>query len=218
MSKEPKKLDELFHETLKDIYFAEKKLLTALPKLAKAAESEELKAAFEKHAEETQGHVERLEQVFELIEEDPHGKTCDAILGLVEEAQEVMKEFKDSPALDAGLIASAQAAEHYEISRYGTLKTWAEELGLKDAVSLLDATLAEEKKTDELLTQLAPRTEPVYSSGVSGCGMGMRETSCPSSSVILTAHRRPMEAKLDFAKLRARKRACAFAASSFSRC
>ncbi len=155
MSKEPKKLDELFHETLKDIYFAEKKLVTALPKMAKAAESDELKNAFEKHAGETEGHVERLEQIFGIIDKKPQGKTCDAMMGLIEEAQEVMKEFKGSPALDAGLIASAQAAEHYEISRYGTLKTWAEELGLEDAVSLLNATLNEEKKTDETLTGLA---------------------------------------------------------------
>jgi ferritin-like metal-binding protein YciE len=155
MSKEPKKLDELFHETLKDIYFAEKKLVTALPKMAKAAESEELKKAFEKHAGETEGHVERLERIFGLIDKKPQGKTCDAIMGLIEEAQEVMKEFKGSPALDAGLIASAQAAEHYEMARYGTLKTWAGELGLDGAVKLLDATLNEEKKTDATLTELA---------------------------------------------------------------
>ncbi|HZP79483.1 MAG TPA: DUF892 family protein [Pseudolabrys sp.] len=155
MAKEAKKLDELFHETLKDVYFAEKKLVAAIPKLAKAAQDEDLKSAFEKHAEETKGHVERLEQVFAAIEQKPHGKTCDAILGIVEEAEEVMKEFKGSPALDAGLIASAQAAEHYEIARYGTLKTWAQELGLDEAVELLEATLGEEKKTDDTLTELA---------------------------------------------------------------
>jgi ferritin-like metal-binding protein YciE len=154
MAKE-KTLEDLFHETLKDIYYAEKKLVTALPKMAKAAHSPELKAAFEKHAAETEGQVERLEQVFELIEEPARGKTCDAINGLVQEGQEVAKEFKGSPALDAGLLAAAQAVEHYEISRYGTLKTWAEQLGLGQAVRLLDATLKEEKKTDEALTQLA---------------------------------------------------------------
>jgi ferritin-like metal-binding protein YciE len=155
MAKEPKQLDALFHDTLKDIYFAEKKILTALPKMAKAAQSEELSAAFEKHETETEGHVERLEQVFELIGKKPQGKTCDAILGLIEEGQEIMKEYKGSPALDAGLLAGAQAVEHYEMSRYGTLKTWAEELGLDQAAELLEATLEEEKATDETLTQIA---------------------------------------------------------------
>ena len=155
MAKEPKTLEELFHDTLKDIYFAEKKILTALPKMAKAAQSDELRAAFEKHHAETEGQVERLEQVFELIGKKAQGKTCDAIVGIVEEGQEVMKEYRGSPALDAGLLAGAQAVEHYEISRYGTLKTWADELGLRDAVRLLDATLQEEKKTDATLTQIA---------------------------------------------------------------
>lgn len=150
-----KNLQELFHDTLKDIYFAEKKILSALPKMAKAAHSEDLKAAFEKHESETEEHVARLERVFEDIDETPRGKTCDAIMGIIEEGQEVMKEFKGTPALDAGLLAAAQAVEHYEIARYGTLKTWAEELGLKQAVKLLQATLAEEKKTDETLTKLA---------------------------------------------------------------
>src|SRR4029453_7934782 len=130
MTKEPKKLDDLFHDTLKDIYFAEKKILSALPKMAKAAHSEELKAAFEKHETETEQHVARLEKVFEEIDETPRGKTCDAIMEIIEEGQEVMKEFKGAPALDAGLLAAAQAVEHYEIARYGTLRTWAAELGL----------------------------------------------------------------------------------------
>ena len=155
MAKEPKTLEDLFHDTLKDIYFAEKKILTALPKMAKAAQSDELRAAFEKHHAETEGQVERLEQVFELIGKKAQGKTCNAIVGIVEEGQEVMKEYRGSPALDAGLLAGAQAVEHYEISRYGTLKTWADELGLRDAVRLLDATLQEEKKTDATLTQIA---------------------------------------------------------------
>jgi ferritin-like metal-binding protein YciE len=150
-----KDLHELFHETLKDIYFAEKKILSALPKMAKAAQSEDLKAAFEKHETETEEHVARLEKVFEEIEEAPRGKSCDAIIGIIEEGQEVMKEFKGAAALDAGLLAAAQAVEHYEIARYGTLKTWAAELGLNQAVKLLERTLAEEKKTDETLTQLA---------------------------------------------------------------
>jgi ferritin-like metal-binding protein YciE len=153
--REPKKLEDLFHDTLKDIYFAEKKILTALPKMARAAQSDELRAAFEKHHAETEGQVERLEQVFGLIGKRAQGKTCDAIVGIVEEGQEVMKEYKGSPALDAGLLAGAQAVEHYEISRYGTLKTWADELGLRDAVRLLDATLQEEKKTDATLTAIA---------------------------------------------------------------
>jgi len=155
MAKEPKTLEDLFHDTLKDIYFAEKKILTALPKMAKAAQSDELRAAFEKHHAETEGQVARLEQVFGLIGKKAQGKTCDAIVGIVEEGQEVMKEYRGSPALDAGLLAGAQAVEHYEISRYGTLKTWADELGLRDAVRLLDATLQEEKKTDATLTQIA---------------------------------------------------------------
>jgi ferritin-like metal-binding protein YciE len=150
-----KTLRDLFHDTLKDIYFAEKKILTALPKMAKAAQAQDLKAAFEKHEAETEGHVDRLEEVFAEIDESPRGKTCDAIVGIIDEGQEVMKEYKGSPALDAGLLAAAQAVEHYEISRYGTLKTWAQELGLSQSVKLLDATLAEEKKTDKALTQLA---------------------------------------------------------------
>jgi ferritin-like metal-binding protein YciE len=150
-----KNLRELFHDTLKDIYFAEKKILGALPKMAKAAQASELKAAFEKHETETEGHVERLTRVFEQIDETPRGKTCEAIMGIIEEGQEIMKEYKGTPALDAGLLAAAQAVEHYEMSRYGTLRTWAQELGLSEAVKLLEATLAEEKKTDETLTKLA---------------------------------------------------------------
>ena len=123
--------------------------------MAKAAQSQELKAAFELHETETEEHVARLEKVFKEIDETPSGKTCDAIIGIIEEGQEVMKEFKDAPALDAGLLAAAQAVEHYEIARYGTLKTWAGELGLNEAVKLLETTLGEEKKTDEALTELA---------------------------------------------------------------
>ena len=150
-----KNLRELFHDTLKDIYFAEKKILAALPKMAKAAQSEELKAAFQKHEGETEGHVARLDKVFAELDEPPRGKTCDAIVGIIEEGQEVIKEYRGSPALDAGLLAAAQAVEHYEISRYGTLKTWAQELGFDESRQLLEATLAEEKETDEALTELA---------------------------------------------------------------
>ena len=150
-----KDLNALYHETLKDIYFAEKKILSALPKMAKAAQSEQLRAAFEKHETQTEEHVARLERVFEEIGASPRGKTCDAIMGIIEEGQEVMKEFKGMPALDAGLLAAAQAVEHYEIARYGTLKTWAAELGLQESVQLLDKTLQEEKTTDETLTRIA---------------------------------------------------------------
>ena len=154
MSKD-KTLQDLFLDTLKDIYFAEKKILTALPKMAKAAQSDDLKAAFEKHEGETEQQVARLEKVFKSIGETPKGKTCDAIMGLLDEGKEIMDEYKGMPALDAGLLAAAQAVEHYEISRYGTLKCWASELGLNEAVKLLDATLTEEKDTDAALTELA---------------------------------------------------------------
>jgi ferritin-like metal-binding protein YciE len=150
-----KTLQDLFHDTLKDIYFAEKKILTALPKMAKAAQAADLRAAFEKHEGQTEQQVERLEQVFELLGEEARGKTCPAIMGIIEEGREIIKNYKGTLALDAGLLSAAQSVEHYEISRYGTLKTWAGELGLAEAVELLEATLAEEKATDEELTELA---------------------------------------------------------------
>ena len=155
MAKEPKKLEDLFHDTLKDIYFAEKKILATLPKMAKAAQNEELRAAFEKHEAETEDQVGRLEQIFAAIDQKPQGKTCAAIVGITDEGAEIMKEYKGSPALDAGLLAAAQAVEHYEISRYGTLIAWAEELGLEDAVPLLQDTLEEEKTADGTLTDIA---------------------------------------------------------------
>ncbi len=150
-----KTLDDLFLDTLKDIYYAEKQITKALPKMAKAAQSPELKAGFEQHLQETEGHVERLEQVFELIGKPARGKTCEAILGIIEEGKSIMDEFKGTPALDAGLVSAAQAVEHYEIARYGTLRTWADQMGLKDAVALLDATLKEEVATDEKLSKVA---------------------------------------------------------------
>lgn len=150
-----KELKDLFLDTLKDVYFAEKKILSALPKMAKAAQSDKLRAAFEKHEGETDGQVQRLDQVFASIGESPKGKTCDAIMGLLDEGKEIMDDYKGMPALDAGLLAAAQAVEHYEISRYGTLKCWAKELGYSDAVALLDATLKEEKNTDSTLNQIA---------------------------------------------------------------
>lgn len=154
MAKE-KTLEDLFHDTLKDIYYAERKILKALPKMARAASSPELKAAFEKHKDETEGHVDRLQQVFELMGKRPQGKTCDAIEGIISEGEEIIETFKGTAAIDAGLISSAQAVEHYEITRYGTLKRWAEVLGMAEASKLLDQTLGEETVTDKALTGLA---------------------------------------------------------------
>lgn len=148
-------LNELFLETLKDIYYAEKQILRALPKMAKAARSEELKSAFKQHQEQTEGQIERLEQVFEMVGKSARGKHCPAIVGIIDEGKEIMEDFSGKDALDAGLLAGAQAVEHYEISRYGTLKTWAQQLGMMDAVPLFEATLKEEKETDALLTRLA---------------------------------------------------------------
>ncbi|MCP8884078.1 ferritin-like domain-containing protein [Devosia sp. XJ19-1] len=150
-----KQLDDLFLDTLKDIYFAERQILKALPKMAKAAVSPDLKAGFEKHQAETEVHVERLETVFELLGKAPRGKTCDAILGILEEGKEIMDEYKGTQALDAGLVSAAQAVEHYEIARYGTLATWAKQLGHKEALNLFLETLKEEESTDLKLTELA---------------------------------------------------------------
>jgi ferritin-like metal-binding protein YciE len=150
-----KTLATLFEDTLKDVYFAERKILSALPKMAKAAQSQELKDAFHKHHSQTEEQVRRLEQVFGLIGQKAKGKTCPAILGILEEGTEMMEEYQGSPALDAALISAAQAVEHYEIARYGTLKRWANDLGLAAAVELLDETLQEEGQTDKDLTALA---------------------------------------------------------------
>ncbi len=155
MTTKDKNLNDLFLDTLKDIYFAEKQILKALPKMAKAANSDKLRAAFEKHHDETEGQVDRLEQIFRLLDVPARGKTCDAIEGILDEGKEIMTEYRGCEALDAGLLAAAQAVEHYEISRYGTLKAWATRLGMKEAVRLLDETLKQEKKTDETLTTIA---------------------------------------------------------------
>lgn len=163
MAKE-KTLDDLFYDTLKDIYFAERQILRALPKMARAAQSAELKAGFEKHREETEGQVERLQQIFELIGKRAQGKTCEAIQGILAEGEEIIEEFKDTSALDAGLISAAQAVEHYEIARYGTLKTWAQTLGHKEVVTLLDQTLQQEAATDKTLSQLAKSAANVKAS------------------------------------------------------
>lgn len=150
-----KTLDTLFHDTLKDIYYAERQILKALPKMKRGAQSPELQEAFETHRAQTETHVERLQQIFEMLGKRAQGKTCQAIEGIIEEGAEILEEYKGNPALDAGLIAAAQAVEHYEIARYGTLKRWAEMLGMDEAAKLLDATLKEEEETDETLTGLA---------------------------------------------------------------
>lgn len=150
-----KKLEDLFYDTLKDIYYAERQILKALPKMARAADSAELTSAFEKHRQETEGHVGRLQKVFEIVGKRAQGKTCPGINGILEEGEEILKEFKGTSALDAGLVSAAQAVEHYEITRYGTLKRWAQDLGMKEAARLLDETLQEEGKTDKALTSLA---------------------------------------------------------------
>ncbi len=149
-----KGLEDLFLDGVKDIYYAEKKITKALPKMAKAAESEELTAGFQKHLAETETQVERLEQVFELMGKPARGKTCPAIDGILEEGEEIMQDYKGAPALDAGMVAAAQAVEHYEIARYGTLIAWAERLGMNEIGELLKATLAEEEATDEALSKL----------------------------------------------------------------
>ena len=150
-----KNLENLFYDTLKDIYYAERKIAKSLPKMARGAQSPKLKAAFEKHLEETEGQIERLQQVFDILGKRAMGKTCEAIEGILAEGDEILEEYEGTAALDAGLISAAQAVEHYEITRYGTLKRWAELLELPDAVRLLDETLKEESKTDSDLTKLA---------------------------------------------------------------
>jgi ferritin-like metal-binding protein YciE len=150
-----KTLNDLFVEVLKDTYSAEKQVLRALGKMSKAADSEKLAIVLDAHRAETEGQIERLQQVFELVGVPARGKPCEAINGILEEANEIAQEFKGSEVLDAGIIAAQQAVEHYEITRYGTLKSWAEELGLQDVIPLLVQTLEEEKKTDQVLTKLA---------------------------------------------------------------
>ena len=157
MATKQKTLQDAFYETLKDVYYAEKQSVRALKKSAKAAQHDELKQAFETHAEESANQVERLQQVFEIIGKPARAKTCEAMQGLTSEMEEDLEDFGDSPAADAVLAGCAQAVEHYEIARYGTLKTWATQLGYEDAAKLLDETLQEEKKTDQLLSEIAER-------------------------------------------------------------
>jgi len=165
MATKPKTLNDAFYETLKDVYYAERQSVKALKKSAKAAEHEELRQAFETHAEESAHQVERLQQVFEIIGKPARSKTCEAMQGLTSEMEEDLEDFGDGPAADAVLVGCAQAVEHYEIARYGTLKTWASQLGYEDAAKLLDETLQEEKKTDELLSQIAERINVEGSEG-----------------------------------------------------
>jgi ferritin-like metal-binding protein YciE len=148
-------MKELFYALLQDVYFAEKQLVKMLPKLAKSSANVKLQEAFINHRDETEEQVARLEKVFEVIGKKARGKTCDAILGIVADGQKVIDEVDDEALRDAGIIAAAQAAEHYEIARYGTLRAWAKRLGLDEAVALLSDTLAEEKHADKLLTSIA---------------------------------------------------------------
>jgi ferritin-like metal-binding protein YciE len=148
-------MDELFVATLKDIYYAEKQILKALPGMVKKANDSELKKALEAHRKETEGQVERLVQVFKMLDEPARGKKCEAIEGIIAEAKEHMEEIENDQVLDAGMISSAQAVEHYEICRYGTLIEWAKDLGHNDAIKLLQQTLDEEKNADKLLSRIA---------------------------------------------------------------
>jgi ferritin-like metal-binding protein YciE len=150
-----KTMEDLFVETLKDIYYAEKQILKALPSMVRKAGARELKKALETHRRETEGQVERLEKVFKLVDAAARGKKCEAIEGIIAEAKEHMEEIEDAEVLDAGMIAAAQAVEHYEITRYGTLIAWARQLGHTDAVDLLESNLEQEKHADELLTEIA---------------------------------------------------------------
>ncbi|SFV16133.1 Ferritin-like metal-binding protein YciE [Methylobacterium sp. 174MFSha1.1] len=168
MANKQKTLQDAFYETLKDVYYAERQSVRALKKAAKSAQHEDLRQAFETHAEESATQVERIQQVFDIIGKPARGKTCEAMQGLTSEMEEDLEDFGDGPAADAVLAACAQALEHYEIARYGTLKTWALQLGHEDAARLLDETLQEEKKTDQLLTDLAERLNAEGDASASG--------------------------------------------------
>jgi ferritin-like metal-binding protein YciE len=154
-SKDIKTLDDLFVHQLKDIYYAEKQITKALPKMIKKATNPQLKDGFETHLAETKNQIQRLEQVFKMHGKSPEGTDCPAIDGIIEEANDVSGEIDDKQVLDAALIASAQAVEHYEITRYGTLVAWAKELGREDCAKLLQQNLDEEKATDKKLTSMA---------------------------------------------------------------
>ncbi|HEX2135717.1 MAG TPA: ferritin-like domain-containing protein [Microvirga sp.] len=150
-----KNLEALFLHNLKDIYFAEQQIAAAMPEMIKAAESEELRAAFETHARETQDQIRRLEQIFAIMGQTPEAAPCEGILGILKEGQSTMAAFAGGEALEAGLIAAAQSIEHYEIARYGTLRAWARQLGLSEVSELVERSLDEETDTDELLSEIA---------------------------------------------------------------
>jgi ferritin-like metal-binding protein YciE len=168
-------LQKLYIDELRDLYNAENQLLKALPKMAKATSSDDLKDAFEKHLEQTKGHVERLEQVFEALGEKPKGKTCRAMKGLIEEGSEILKEDGEESIIDAGIIVAAQKVEHYEIAGYGSVRTFAHLLGQNKAAELLQATLDEESETNEVLNRLAEsiiNAEAVLESELAGASSG----------------------------------------------
>ncbi|KQT54270.1 hypothetical protein ASG43_01205 [Aureimonas sp. Leaf454] len=172
-----KTLEDAFYETLKDVFYAEKQSVRALKKSAKAAQSDALRDAFETHAEESQGQVERLTQVFELIGKPARGKTCEAMQGLTSEMESDLEDFGETEAADDVLIGCAQAVEHYEIARYGTLKSWATKLGYDEVAELLGQTLEEEKKTDALLTEIADQASSVGGAAVEKTGKGDKGSS-----------------------------------------
>ncbi|MDF1710454.1 MAG: ferritin-like domain-containing protein [Paracoccaceae bacterium] len=154
-SKDIQTMQDLYLHTLKDIYYAEQQIEKALPKMIDKASAGPLRDGFETHLEETRGHVTRLEEVFNMLGETPKGTTCPAIDGIIQEANEIAKDTADASVLDAALAAAAQAVEHYEMTRYGTLIAWSKELGRDDCASLFEQTLAEEKAADKKLTQIA---------------------------------------------------------------
>jgi ferritin-like metal-binding protein YciE len=153
-SPKSKTLEELYNEELRDLYDAENRIVKTLPKLAKESSSDDLRAAFEEHLEQTKGHVQRLVQIFKNMDEKPRAKTCDGIKGIIEEGSEIL-ELEDGASKDAGLIGGAQRVEHYEMAAYGTVRTWAKQLGRDEDAKLLQQTLDEEKAVDEKLSRLA---------------------------------------------------------------
>lgn len=165
-----KTLQTLFLDELADMYDAERRILKALPKMAKAAESSDLRKAFQTHSKETKGHVTKLEQVFQCFNQKSRGKACKATIGLLEEGDEITVTFKNSPAINAALISAAQKVEHYEVASYGCLHEWAGLLGNEKAAGLLNDILVEEKATDQLLTELARATSNREALGVPGNG------------------------------------------------
>jgi ferritin-like metal-binding protein YciE len=181
-------MDELFLDELRDLYDAEKQLTKALPKMVEWSTAEELKEAFESHLEETQGQVERLEQIFEALDEKATGKKCAAMAGLVKEAEELASEIDESSVLDAGLIAAAQKVEHYEMSGYGSARTHARLLGHTDAVSLLEQTLKEEKAADKKLNDLAENMVNEEAAGTSGSGNGSKKRASSSPKTRTAGH------------------------------